>query len=148
MIHFSTVLSNALLATGSLKSLIDGGKIYVYSGPVPTTGDAAVDGSCVLLDTITAAAGAGVTFDGAPANGVLKKTAAETWSGTVATTGVASFYRLCVGSDTGAGAAGAGNYRVQGTIGTDASFDLVFASTSLTATNAQPINTYQLIIAQ
>lgn len=148
MIHFSTVLSNALLATGSLKSLIDGGKIYVYSGPVPATADAAVDVSSVLLATITAAAGAGVTFNGAPANGVLQKTAAETWSGNVATTGTASFYRLCVGADTGSAAAAAGNYRVQGSIGTDASFDLQVTSTALTAGNAQPINSYQLIMAQ
>lgn len=148
MIHFSTVLSNALLATGSLKSLIDGGKIYVYSGPVPATADAAVDASSVLLATITAAAGAGVTFNGAPANGVLQKTAAETWSGNVATTGVASFYRLCVGADNGSAAASAGNYRVQGSIGTDASFDLQVTSTALTSGNAQPINSYQLILAQ
>lgn len=147
MIHFSTVLSNALLATGSLKSLIDGSKIYVYSGPVPVDGNVAVDGSSVLLVTISNG-GTGVTFDGAPANGVLQKTAAETWTATVGTTGVASFYRMCVGADTGSGAAGAGNYRVQGTIGTDASFDLVFASTALTSGNAQPINTYQLILAQ
>jgi hypothetical protein len=147
MIHFSTVLSNALLATGSLKSLIDGSKIYVYSGPVPADGNVAIDGSCVLLATISNA-GAGVTFNGAPANGVLQKTAAETWSGTCAATGVASFYRTGVGADTGSGVAGAGNYRVQGTIGTDASFDLVFATTSLVATQPQPINTYQLILPQ
>ena len=60
MLHLSSQIANALLATGSLKSLLDGGKIYLYSGPVPATSDAAKDATSVLLDTITAAAGAGV----------------------------------------------------------------------------------------
>ena len=89
-----------------------------------------------------------MTFNNAPVNGVLQKTAAENWSGNVATTGVASFYRLCVGADNGSAAAAAGNYRVQGTIGTDASFDLMFGSTALTAGTPQGINTYQLFEQQ
>lgn len=145
MIHFSTQLSNALLASGSLKSLIDTGKIYIYSGPVPATADDAIDGSCVLLVTVSNG-GTGVTFDGTPANGVLKKTTSETWSETIGTSGTASFYRLCVGSDDGSAASTTGNYRVQGTIGTDASFDLVVPSTTLTSGNTQSIDTYQLYI--
>lgn len=144
MIHLSSQIANALLATGSLKSLLDGGKIYIYSGPVPASADAAIDVSSVLLDTITAAAGAGVTFDGAPANGVLKKTAAEVWSGTAAAAGTASFYRLCVGTDTGSAASGAGNYRVQGSIGTDASFDMVFSSAAIASGDVKTLNTFQL----
>lgn len=144
MLHLSTQLANALLATGSLKSLLDGGKIYLYSGPVPATADEAVDASSVLLDTITAAAGAGLTFDGAPANGVLKKTAAEVWSGVAAASGQAAFFRYCVGADDGSAAAGAGNYRVQGTIGIDASFDMVFSSTTVTSGDTKTLNTFQL----
>jgi hypothetical protein len=145
MIHFSTQLENAWLA--QLAALLNGASIYVYSGPVPASADVAIDPSCVLLATINNA-GAGVTFNNAPANGVLQKTAAENWSGNVATAGSASFYRLCVGADNGSAAAAAGNYRVQGTIGTDASFDLLFGSTALTAGTPQGINTFQLYMQQ
>lgn len=144
MLHLTTQLANALLATGSLKSLLDGGKIYIYSGPVPETADEAVDASSVLLDTVTAEAGAGVTFDGAPANGVLKKTAAEVWSGIAGDSGDASFFRLCVGADNGSGVSGAGNYRVQGTIGTDASYDMVFSNDTVTSGDTKTLNTFQL----
>ena len=147
MLHFSTQLSNALLATGSLKSLLDTGKLYIYSGPVPATADEAIDASSVLLCTISNG-GSGVTFDGAPANGVLKKTAAETWSGVNAATGDAAFYRFCVGTDTGSGVSGAGNYRVQGTIGVDASFDLEIPATALTSGNTQAIDTFQFFVDQ
>jgi hypothetical protein len=141
-IRFGTTLANALLVTGSLKSLIDAGHIHFFSGPVPATADEAVNGSSVDLLTIDNG-GTGVTFATPAVNGVLSKTAAETWSGTIGTTGVASFFRFCVGSDTGSGVAGAGNYRVQGTVGTDISADLLVATTnfvsgaSITLSNGQ-----------
>lgn len=144
MIHLSSQIADALLATGSLKSLLDTGKIYIYSGPVPSTADEAVDVSCVLLDTITAAAGAGLTFDGAPVNGVLKKTAAETWSGVAGATGTASFWRFCVGTDNGSALSAAGNYRVQGTVGTDASYDMVLTTAAITSGDTKTLNTFQL----
>lgn len=143
MIKLGVTLANALLATGSFKSLMDGGFIYAYSGPVPASGDAAVDASCVMLGKFTAAAGAGLTWDGAPANGVIQKTAAETWSTTVGTTGVPTFFRACVGADTGAGAAGAGNYRIQGTIGTDLSSDMVLNSTNWVAGDTKTLSSAQ-----
>lgn len=145
MLKLNAFLANALLASGSLKSLLDGGKIYIYSGPVPATVDEAVDGSSVLLDTIDVA-GTGVTFDGTPANGVLKKTTAETWSGDAVATGTATFFRFCVGADDGSGAAAAGDYRVQGTVGTDASFDMVFTSADITTGDTKTLNTFQLYL--
>lgn len=144
MIHISTQLANALLATSSLKALLDNGKIYAYSGPVPANADDAIDASCVLLDTFTAAAGAGLTFDGAPVNGVLKKTAAEVWSGVAGATGTATFYRYCVGADNGSAASAAGDYRVQGTIGTDASFDMVLTTADIVSGDTKTLNTFQL----
>lgn len=145
MILLSTQLENAVLATGSYKSLLDTGKLYIYSGPVPASADDAVDGSCVLLCTVSNG-GTGVTFDGAPVNGVLSKTAAETWSGTNAASGTPSFYRFCVGADTGSGASGAGNYRVQGTIGANSSYDL-FPGGDLTSGNTYTLDTFQLVLA-
>lgn len=147
MIHFSSWLQNAWLATNSLQQLLNSGTIYVYSGPVPANADAAIDASSVLLATVKNGA-SGVTFSNTPTNGVLQKTASETWSGSVAATGNATFYRYCVGSDTGSGGSASGNYRVQGSIGTDASFDLVVGSAALTSGGTFPINTYQLAITQ
>lgn len=147
MIHFSVYLNNAWLTTGALQSLLNSGTIYVFSGPVPATADAAIDPSCVLLVTVKNGS-SGVTFSSTATNGVLQKTASETWSGTVAATGTAAFYRYCIGSDNGQAASTTGNYRVQGTIGADASFDLVVGSTALTSGGTFPINTYQLAIQQ
>lgn len=132
MLTLTTALKNAWLATSPLKTLIDSGFIYLYSGPVPDSAEAALDPSCVKLCKVDAAAGAGtgVTWDGAPANGVLQKTAGETWSGTNLATGTATFYRYCVGADDGS-AAYAAQYRIQGTVGTDASFDMDVGSTAL-----------------
>lgn len=147
MIHFSTVLKNAWLTGGALQSLLNSGTIYVFSGPVPVDADAAIDPSCTLLATVNNA-GAGVTFSATATNGVMQKTPAETWSGNIAASGNASFYRYCVGGDNGKAAAAAGNYRVQGSIGTDASFDLVVGNAALTSGGTFPVNTYQLAIQQ
>ncbi len=149
MLKLSTELLNAMLATGSLKSLLDTGKIYIYSGPTPASADAAIDPSSTLLVTITNnGTSTGLTFDGAVANGVIKKTGTETWSGTIGTSGTAVFYRYCVGTDNGSAAAVAGDYRVQGTIGLDASYDLQLSSVSLVAANVQPIDSFQLYMQQ
>lgn len=146
MIHFSSALFNAWLGTSPLKTLLNACKVYVYSGPVPADANAAIDGSCVLLATISNGGTAG-TFD-APTNGVLQKAAAETWAGTAVATGNASFYRLCVGSDTGATAAGASDYRVQGSIGTDASFDYKVANVAITSGGSVPMDDYELVSQQ
>lgn len=143
MIHLSSFLRNALLGTSPLQTLINSSKLYVYSGPVPADADAALDASCALLATVSNG-GTGVTF-AAPTNGVLQKTAAETWTGAITTSGNAAFYRLCVGTDDGSAAASAGNYRVQGSIGTDASYDLIVANAAMTSGGNFPIDQYQLV---
>lgn len=146
MIRFSSFLFNDWLGTSPLKTLLNACKVYVYSGPVPADADVAIDGSCVLLATISNG-GTGGTFD-APTNGVLQKAAAETWSGTAGASGNASFYRLCVGSDNGSGAAATGGYRVQGTVGTDASFDYKLANVAITSGATVPLDDYELVAQQ
>jgi hypothetical protein len=51
-LRISTALRNAVLAGGSVKDALNGGKILIYSGAQPTTADAAPTGT--LLATITA----------------------------------------------------------------------------------------------
>lgn len=144
-LKFGTIFANALLVTGSAQSLLAGGHIKFFSGPVPETADEAVDGASALLLTVDNG-GTGVTWQNTATNGVLTKTTAETWSGTIGTTGTATFFRYCVGADTGSGAAAAGNYRVQGTVGTDISADLLVATTNFVATNVIPLNNGQLAL--
>ncbi len=145
-IKFGTTLANALLATGSLASLLAAGHLHFFSGPVPPTGDEAVNGASVALLTVDNA-GTGVTWNAAGvAAGVLSKTAAETWSGTISTTGTATFFRYCVGTDTGAAIAGAGNYRVQGVVGTDISADLLVATVNFVAATVITLANAQLAL--
>lgn len=134
-IKISTVLANQLASGGNLAASLSGGKLYVYGAPEPADADAAATGA-TLLATITnnGDGTTGLTFATPAANGVINKTAAEVWKCLAAniTAGTAVFYRFCVGTDNGSAAAVAGNYRVQGTIGTDMSADLVLPSTALT----------------
>ena len=145
MTKFGVLLANALLGTNSLETLLSGSHIRIFSGPVPAAADVAIDGSCVLLDTIDVA-GTGVTWAGTIANGVLSKTASETWAGVCAATGVASFFRVCVGSDAGTGAAASGNYRVQGTVGTDITADMQLASVNFVSGANKVLNSAQIAL--
>lgn len=128
-LQFGTTLTNALLVTGSLQSLLANGSILVFSGTPPTGADDATSGNTLLLTIKNGSSG--VTWSATPSNGVLSKTSTETWSGTVATAGTASFFRYVVGTDAGTAAAAAGNYRMQGTVGTDITADLLVATTAL-----------------
>jgi hypothetical protein len=131
-IKFGVQLANAMLVTGALQALLASGHIHFFSGPVPPTADEAIGGSNADLLTVDNG-GAGVTFQNTAANGVMSKTASETWSGVIGATGVASFFRYVVGADNGAGVAGAGNYRVQGVVGTDITADMLVATTNFVA---------------
>lgn len=142
---FGVTLANALLVTGSLQSLLAAGHIRFFSGPVPATADEAIGGSNAALLTVDNA-GIGVTFQNTAANGVISKTAAETWSGTIGTGGTSSFFRYCVGADTGAAAAAAGNYRVQGVVGTDITADLLVATTNFVAGQVITLSNGQLAL--
>jgi len=113
-VKLSTGLRNRMMATGSLKSGLDGGRIHVYPGPVPGSADASI-GTATLLCTYTLNSGAtGLTFDSAAVDGVLSKTPSETWSGVNASTGTATFYRHVAAGDDGTESITA--LRVQGSV--------------------------------
>lgn len=114
-LKISTGLRNAVLVTGSLKSQLDGKVVKIFGGTVPADADSAL-GSATLLCTVSeSGTGTGVTFEAAPVDGALVKTAAETWSGTNAATGTATFWRAEAGADDGTASTTA--IRVQGTFG-------------------------------
>jgi hypothetical protein len=141
----STALGNYVAVTGSLKAALDSGFIFLFSGPVPASADDAVDGTTVSLVKISVGGDGttGLTFEATATGGVLTKTAAEAWKGTIATTGTATFFRFCEAGDAGTATSTTAK-RVQGTVGTTVASDIVLASTSLTATQEQDLNLFQI----
>ena len=100
-IKTSTGLRNAMLATGSAKAALDGGRINIYAGAAPATADDAVGGATLLCAITLNSTGTGILFDTAAVNGVLAKKPSETWSGAIAATGTAAWYRHVAAADDG-----------------------------------------------
>lgn len=129
MYKLSTGLRNGLLAVGSLKELLDTGKIKIYAGSVPASADDALGGA-TLLCTISNGGGAtGLTLASAASAGVLTKTLAEVWSGTNVAGGTATFFRWEMGGDDGSASTSA--IRLQGSVGV-AGADMNLSSVNLT----------------
>ena len=128
-IKTSTGLRNAMLATGSAKAALDGGRINIYAGAAPATADDAVGGATLLCAITLNSTGTGILFDTAAVNGVLAKKPSETWSGAIAATGTAAWYRHVAAADGGTLSTTAP--RLQGTvalIGADLNIDPNFIS--------------------
>lgn len=141
-------LSNTLLKTlaAAAKTELDGGKLHIFSGPVPTSAQDAIDGSSVLLATITLSGdgSTGLTFD-TPTTGTLNKAAAETWTclGADVTTGTAAFFRFCESGDAGTGSSTTAS-RVQGTVGTNPFLHDLIGGTAFNAGTDVPIDAFSL----
>jgi hypothetical protein len=141
-IKLSTGMRNKMADTGSVKSILAGGLIRIYSGSPPVDADAAVTG--LLLCTISlASAGTGINFDTAAAAGVLSKAPGETWSGNNAATGTATYFRHVAAGDDGTSSTT--QARIQGTVATVGA-DLNLSSTTLTSGAPQTIDYYSFTI--
>lgn len=139
---YSTGLRNALLDTSSLKDLLSGGEIRIYSGSPPANADAAIDGANTLLVTITEdSGGGGLSFEPSADAGVLVKSTSQTWSGEVAESGTASFFRFVQDTDTEGESSS--EVRIQGGVGTGAS-DMNLATVALTETETQIIDHFSV----
>lgn len=138
----STGLRYGMVALGSLKSLLDGGFIKVYSGSVPASADAAVTGTLLwtvkLNDTAT-----GLTLESTIGSGSLTKPASDIWSGTVLASGLATYYRHVSASDTGASSTS--EPRIQGTVGTVGT-DLLIGDANLVVTAVQAVDYYTITL--
>lgn len=108
-------LRDYMLATGSARAALAGGKIRIFSGNPPASADAAESGT-LLVEIDKDGAGAGFTLDTVAADGVLAKVPADILQGTVLATGVAGYYRHVGPGDTGA--ASSTEPRIQGKIST------------------------------
>lgn len=123
---FSTELRRQQCVVGSLKSILDGGVIRLYSGPVPGSADAALAGNDLLCE-ITAG-GNGVTFESVANGATLTKSLSEIWQGDNLANGFVSFFRFVMPSDSGVQTSS--EVRMQGTVGGPAD-DLTISSPSL-----------------
>ena len=133
----STGLRNAMLDTGSFKSVMNSAKLIIYGGgSVPATADDAVSGTALV--TITGPSAAALAWDTAALAGIIAKAPGQTWSGTC-TAGTANYYRLVNSSDTGA--LSTTQPRIQGTVDV-AGADLNLSSTTFTGGATQTIDYY------
>jgi len=128
------------IALAAIKAELDGGRLYLFAGPVPATAEEALDMGAdhtQLVEMTESGDGTtGLTFE-APSGSGMTKAAAETWEGLIAFDGAesgpgtlnATFYRFCSAGDNGRGAAT--DPRIQGTIGGPEA-DMPMDSTALT----------------
>jgi hypothetical protein len=112
---YSTGFRNAVLDTGSVKSVFDGGTIKVYdASSTPENADAALPADAVQLVEYSVS-GAGLSLASTAANGSIEKASAESWQGTASSTGVGVFFRFEKPGDTGESSTT--DVRIQGTVG-------------------------------
>jgi len=121
-------LSQKLAA--AFKNALDGGRLYLFAGPVPAAPEDALDmvasHTRIAVLTVGNDGATGLTFD-APVAGLLPKAAAEEWLGTVLFSGkddalselAPSFFRFGADGDT-CESVSTGD-RLQGTVGGPAS---------------------------
>ena len=140
-VKVSTGLRNALLDSSSLKGILDGGFLDIYSGTIPATADDALTGATLLCRVSNG--GSGLTFDTNAVGGVLSKNPSEVWQGLNTASGVASFFRFVSASDTGA--ASDTEKRIQGTVAVLGA-DLNISNTSLTVSAPQAIQFFYVAL--
>lgn len=128
MTTLSTGLRNHLADTGSLRDALTGCEIRVYAGTPPPTANAALGGATLLC--AISGTPSGIEFEAAASDGVLVKSAAQTWEGTNAASGTATFFRVVPASDAGDSSTTA--LRLQGTVGVLAA-DLELSNVDLVA---------------
>lgn len=159
MLQYSTTLNKDRMA--AMKTALDSGFLFIFAsstGLPPASADVALDmvSTHTLLGKVSANAGGGtgLTF-ATPTGNILTKTSSETWStgnmtfsGAQATGGTdtltACFYRFCAAGDNGQGADSGSTPRIQGTIGTDISHDMVVPTASFVEGTNFTLNAEQI----
>jgi len=145
MIKLSTKLREDIAVGGSLKSLLDGGLIKIYSGAVPASADAAL-GAAVLLNTLSAGGGGTpVTFNATAPGGVLSKTTAENWTGNNVAGGTPTFFRYALAADDGTASTTA--RRIQGTAGALGN-DMFISTIPMVISAPQSFQLFQLAVPE
>ena len=100
-LKLSTGLVNAMLDTGSFKSVMSYGVLYLFSGTQPTNADAAETSSAIILLKVTDNSGAfvsgvntnGLLWDDAVLN-VISKVTSQVWAGAGIAVGAVGWFRF------------------------------------------------------
>lgn len=142
----------AVAKGGSLKDILKDGVIRVYSGSQPSSPDDAVSGTLLMQFTVASGAfvagafGNGLEFEDDPTDGVIEKSASETWSAVALATGTAGWFRF-VGNATDAGAASTVLPRIDGNVGVSGA-DLNFGSVAIVTGRTYTIDTFSLTLPE
>lgn len=141
-LQLSTGLRDIMMASGSLRGALNGGKIHIYAGAVPPFADSAESGT--ILCTITGNGdGSGLEFNLESAGGVLAKDPAQPWQGSNLVGGIATHYRFVAPGDTGG--ASSTEARIQGSVGVIGK-DMNLSSAELISGAVTPIDYFVLTI--
>lgn len=166
-IKYSTGLSNAMLASSSLKAAIEGASgfyVLFFSGSVPASPDDALDMASdhtqLLKLTVSGDGSTGLTLAASASNRTIAKNAAETWSGTIDFSGTVAngtagspqtatctFFRIVESTDSGQDAGTSTDVRIQGTCGEPGSgADLIMTDTDMTdnESNTKGLTVFEL----
>lgn len=131
---FSTGFVEGLANGDGMKSMLNNGVIYIYSGSQPTSADNAATGTLLALVTLDGGAFThgsatnGLVLEN-PGGGVCQKPAAATWKGTGLEEGQAAWFRFS-GNSLDSQGASTTLPRIDGTVGTTGA-DLVGSTRSI-----------------
>lgn len=140
---FSTELRKQQCFSGSLRDILSGCVIRLYSGPIPQGPDSALSGNNLMCE-ITAN-GMPLSFESTSPEPVLMKDMTQIWQGDALRTGTVTFFRLVKQADTGA--ASTQEVRIQGTVGGPAA-DLVISNSSLVVGAPQRLEYFAIALLE
>ena len=146
MLKVSTPSVTSMAA--ALKAVLDGGFLYIFDGPVPTSAADATTSATLLVTISKGDDGVtGLTFT-APTTGILSKTPSEVWEGTTVAGGTAVFFRFCENGDDPETADPAA-HRVQGLCSTTPYIgQLIMPSTTLGSGTIVPIAAFSFNVPE
>lgn len=142
-IKASTGLRNGLLDSGSLRDMLEGGFLKIYSGTAPATADDALDSAVELCVVSGDGVGNGLEFEASAVAGILSKSTSQVWTGTNSESGVATFFRFV--SDTDTGDSSTVEPRLQGTVNVLGA-DLNLSNVSLVSGAPQAIQFFSVAL--
>lgn len=149
-IRLSNALRTAIMVTGSAKSRLDGGFLYLFSGTQPASSEDAAAGTLLGAVSINGAGVTGLTFTTGDNPGEMKKTVAEVWQATGIAAGTARWFRFqrldtdeATTRAAATAAASGTTERLDGSVGTSGA-DLVAANISIAV--GAPLTVSALII--
>ena len=129
----SQALKDYFLETGSIEAGLTGFAISMFDGVEPTLASDAITGDLVIMFTVDNDGVTGMTFD-TVSGGYLPRLSSETVSGTAIKSATPTHFRVHLVGDS-ATSADVGLRRLQGTCGTNMSYDAIIAGAFVNTVN-------------